>query len=183
MFQILPKTTARGVVIEHSPSTCLLTQQETALELCTCDQAKCGRNIIYLCLLRHKNKQTNKLCIAHQPHFFFLALCPEIQPHPLKGCLFNQRDTHSWLVQTRHKRHRSNLFWLISREQTFRGQLYGGRRRVSCWRVSNVMAAAKSLQSCPILCDPIDGSPPGFPVPGILQARTLEWVAISFSNA
>ena len=44
-------------------------------------------------------------------------------------------------------------------------------------------AAAKSLQSCLILCDPIDGSPPGFPVPGILQARTLEWVAISFSNA
>ena len=42
--------------------------------------------------------------------------------------------------------------------------------------------AAKSLQSCPTLCDPIDGSPPGFPIPGILQARTLEWVAISFSN-
>ena len=44
-------------------------------------------------------------------------------------------------------------------------------------------AAAKSLQSCPTLCDPIDGSPPGSPVPGILQARILEWVAISFSNA
>ena len=44
-------------------------------------------------------------------------------------------------------------------------------------------AAAKSLQSCPTLCDPIDGSPPGSTVPGILQARTLEWVAISFSNA
>ena len=44
-------------------------------------------------------------------------------------------------------------------------------------------AAAKSLQSCPTLCDPIDGSPLGSPVPGILQARTLEWVAISFSNA
>ena len=44
-------------------------------------------------------------------------------------------------------------------------------------------AAAKSLQSCPTLCDPIDGSPPGSSVPGILQARTLEWVAISFSNA
>ena len=44
-------------------------------------------------------------------------------------------------------------------------------------------AAAKSLQSCPTLCDPVDGSPPGSPVPGILQARTLEWVAISFSNA
>ena len=44
-------------------------------------------------------------------------------------------------------------------------------------------AAAKSLQSCPTLHDPIDGSPPGSPVPGILQARTLEWVAIAFSNA
>ena len=44
-------------------------------------------------------------------------------------------------------------------------------------------AAAESLQSCPTLCDPIGGSPPGSPVPGILQARTLEWVAISFSNA
>ena len=44
-------------------------------------------------------------------------------------------------------------------------------------------AAAKSLQSCPTLCDPIDGSQPGSPIPGILQARTLEWVAISFSNA
>ena len=44
-------------------------------------------------------------------------------------------------------------------------------------------AAAKSLQSCPTLCDPIDGSPPGSTVPGILQARTLEWVAISFSNS
>ena len=44
-------------------------------------------------------------------------------------------------------------------------------------------AAAKSLQSCPTLCNPIDGSPPSSPIPGILQARTLEWVAISFSNA
>ena len=44
-------------------------------------------------------------------------------------------------------------------------------------------AAAKSLQLCPTLCDPIDGSPPGSPFPGILKARTLEWVAISFSNA
>ena len=44
-------------------------------------------------------------------------------------------------------------------------------------------AAAKSLQSCPTLCDPIDGSPSGSPIPGILQARALEWIAISFSNA
>jgi len=64
----------------------------------------------------------------------------------------------------------------------------------SCWKNDQTMtytwngtaaaaAAAKSLQSCPTLCDPIDGSPPGSPVPGILQARTLESVAISFSNA
>ena len=50
------------------------------------------------------------------------------------------------------------------------------------WRVTVHAAAAKSLQSCPTLRDPIDGSPPGSPVPGILQARTLEWVAISFSR-
>ena len=49
--------------------------------------------------------------------------------------------------------------------------------------LSFAAAAAKSLQSCPTLCNPIDGSPPGSPVPGILQAKTLEWVAISFSNA
>ena len=48
---------------------------------------------------------------------------------------------------------------------------------------AHAAAAAKSLQSCLTLCDPIDGSPPGSPIPGILQARTLEWVAISFSNA
>ena len=46
-----------------------------------------------------------------------------------------------------------------------------------------MLCYAKSLQSCPTLCDPIDGSLPGSPIPGILQARTLEWVAISFSNA
>ena len=48
--------------------------------------------------------------------------------------------------------------------------------------MSTAAAAAKSLQSCPILCNPIDGSPPGSPVPGILQARVLEWVAIAFSD-
>ena len=53
----------------------------------------------------------------------------------------------------------------------------------SAFQVAAAAVAAKSLQSCPTLCDPIDGSPPGSPVPGILQARTLEWVAFSFSNA
>ena len=57
--------------------------------------------------------------------------------------------------------------------------------RIWEWHITVVfaVAAAKSLQSCPTLCDPIDDSPPGSPVPGILQAKTLEWVAISFSNA
>ena len=70
----------------------------------------------------------------------------------------------------------------------------GSSRFMYCWSLAwriltitllmcDAAAAAKSLQSCPTLCDPIDGSPPGSPVPGILQARTLEWVAISFSNA
>ena len=56
--------------------------------------------------------------------------------------------------------------------------------RILWWQMeySAAAAAAKSLQSCPTLCDPRDSSPPGSPVPGILQARTLEWVAISFSN-
>ena len=53
----------------------------------------------------------------------------------------------------------------------------------NCDKVATVAAAAKLLQSCPTLCDPIDSSPSGSPVPGILQARTLEWVAISFSSA
>ena len=53
----------------------------------------------------------------------------------------------------------------------------------ACGLYQRVAATVKPLQSCPTLCDPIDGSPPGSPIPGILQARTLEWVAISFSSA
>ena len=58
-----------------------------------------------------------------------------------------------------------------------------GKQEVSVEIVDLAAAAAKSLQSCPTLCDHIDGSPAVSPVPGILQARTLEWVAISFSKA
>ena len=64
------------------------------------------------------------------------------------------------------------IVWLISKEL-----------RVSTILMPAAATAAKSLQSCPTLCDPIDGSPPGSSVPGILQARMLEWAAISFSNA
>ena len=59
----------------------------------------------------------------------------------------------------------------------------GGLQSIGSQESDTAAAAAKSLQLCPTLCDPIDGSPPGSPVPGILQARTLEWAAISFSNA
>ena len=71
------------------------------------------------------------------------------------------------------------------RQQGVRGQACSVPSKMFFFPPSETAAAAaaKSLQSCPILCDPIDGSPPGSPVPGILQARTLEWVAISFANA
>ena len=59
----------------------------------------------------------------------------------------------------------------------------GEKQLIALGKLNAAAAAAKSLQSCPTLCNPIDGSPPGSPIPGILQARTLEWVAISFSNA
>ena len=63
------------------------------------------------------------------------------------------------------------------------GPVAGTREAALCHISGTAAAAAKSLQSCPTLCDPIDGSPPGSTVPGILQARTLEWVAISSSHA
>ena len=62
------------------------------------------------------------------------------------------------------------------------GWTFVGKVMSLFFNMLSATAAAKSLQSCLTLCDPIDGSPPGSAVPGILQARTLEWVAISFSN-
>ena len=78
-------------------------------------------------------------------------------------------------------------------EQTFKKPISRGKfnsdrlknisHKLMLTLLNTAAAAAESLQSCSTLCDPIDGSPPGSPVPGILQARTLEWLAISFSNA
>ena len=77
--------------------------------------------------------------------------------------------------------HSSILAWRIPWTEEPGGLQFLGSQRVRHdWAAA---AAAKLLQSCLTLCDPIDGSPPGSPLPGILQARTLEWVAISFSNA
>ena len=77
-----------------------------------------------------------------------------------------------WLQRVRHNWTTKHLVFPV------------GMNGCESWTIAKAAAAAaKSLKSCPTLCDPIDGSPPGSPVPGILQARTLEWVAISLSNA
>ena len=87
-----------------------------------------------------------------------------------------------------HKIMTSQFYSRILEENVTQTRLWHNNRLMSetsftfsCCILDRLLA--KSLQSCPTLCDPIDGSPPGSPVPGILQARTLEWVAISFSNA
>ena len=81
---------------------------------------------------------------------------------------------------------RGLFWWVVCGESVSAGILQPHEHLPARDHNTQILAswvAAKSLQSCPTLCDPIDGSPPGSPVPGILQARTLEWVAISFSNA
>ena len=75
------------------------------------------------------------------------------------------------------------LFPLVYHHQEIREATLQVSEHLLLGKRTAAAAAAKSLQSCSTLCDPIDGSPPGSAVPGILQARTLEWVAISFSNA
>ena len=83
------------------------------------------------------------------------------------------------IIRQRQKRWRRRRRWgqkRTGRRADIYGSVYGSHLLLAA-------ATAKSLQPCLTLCNPIDGSPPGSPVPGILQARTLEWVAISFSNA
>ena len=142
-------------------------------------------------------------------HFYFSLLCiGEGNSNPLQcSCLENPRDWGAWWAavfgvaqsRTRLKRLSSSsssvspladwkldmfyflwLRWICQDQLPFLTQLQFPLTETPAKRTA---AAAKSLQSCLTLCDPIDGSPPGSSVPGILQARTLEWVAISFSNA
>ena len=100
-------------------------------------------------------------CPDHTPVTEVTQLLSAVVPTPTPGqCLFtSQQDFQPQLVFL------CNI-WLRGYRSTLQGS-----------------ATAKSLQSCPTLCNPIDGSPAGSPIPGILQARTLEWVALSFSNA
>ena len=86
------------------------------------------------------------------------------------------KEWHIWTKADQDRK--TNSVFLLSKKVNL--------RRKSNWDAlwdGLFPAAAKSLQSCPTLCDPIDSSPPGSPIPGILQARTLEWVAMFFSNA
>ena len=159
-------------------------------------------------LMREERMQSSSFCVGFlfsftpkavpfTPNPFFSALHPEGGPLGTKppGLTFplptDRIDGRDWEETEGQQGTESRLCFLYSLPAS-----------VSClwqWLCSSLVtapigqgpsvhapvlfaAAAKSLQSCPTLCDPIDGSPPGFPVPGILQARTLEWVAISFSS-
>ena len=80
------------------------------------------------------------------------------------------------------KSNQGGLYYDLNHDKIHPDHFLKGQEFASLY-FGSAAAAAKSLQSCPTLCDPIDRSPPGYPLPGILQARTLEWVAISSSRA
>ena len=122
-------------------------------------------------------------------HFLLQGICPTHGSNPrLSPALTLQ--THRIRVRVGPDNlsfHQAPLWILLSARALAHVPLVRTCRSLESWAVSGLghvaAAAAKSRQSCQTLCNPIDGSPPGCPVPGILQARTLEWVAISFSNA
>jgi len=126
-------------------------------------------------------------------HFHFSLWCiGERNGNPLQcSCLENPRDWGAWWTAVYGVAQSwTRLKWLSSSSSSSICQNYLNMCSINSTPVTLMphslgvaaAAAAKSLQSCPTLCNPVDGNPPGFPVPGILQARTLEWVAISFSN-
>ena len=123
------------------------------------------------CLLPGRKAMTNLASILKSRYIDLL-----IKAHIVKAMVFPVviYDCESWTMKK------------AEQQRNYAFELWRWRRllRDPCTVKSNqpAAAAAKLLQSCPTLCDPIDGSPPGSPIPGILQARTLEWVAISFSN-
>ena len=117
--------------------------------------------------------------------FFVFCFCFFFWHQVFRSGLYNKVNP-SWMWLYEFK-------FLLTKLETIRISVYSVTlttlQHYHCymWLVADMLdtaaAAAKWLQSCPTLCNPIEGSPPGSPVPGILQARTLEWVAISFSNA
>ena len=119
---------------------------------------------------------------TEQLHFHFSLSCiGGGNCNPLQcSCLENPRDGRAWWA----------AIYAVAQSRTRVKRLSSSSSSI-CIKLNMSSPSgsvvknlpAKSLQSCPTLCDPIDGSPPGPAIPGILQARTLEWVAISFSNA
>ena len=97
------------------------------------------------------------------------------QHHSLKASVL--RFSAFFIVQLSH------LYMTMGKTIALTRQTFVGKVMSLLFNMLSAAAAAKSLQSCPTLCNPTDSSSPGSPIPGILQARTLEWVAISFSNA
>ena len=93
----------------------------------------------------------------------------------IRGCIISMLPSYPWFHHIR-----GSTFTDSANHGLFSAAVFTVEKYL---HVKEPAATATSLQSCPTLCDPIDGSPPGSPIPGILQARTLEWVAISFSNA
>ena len=98
---------------------------------------------------------------------------------PLLVCGKDLHLLNLWVWRSSHNQLLIREVW----ECRNKGNMVKQENNKNCLAIKQSPAAAESLQSCPTLCDPIDSSPPGSPVPGILQARTLEWVAISFSSA
>ena len=104
-----------------------------------------------------------------------LQLCPQV--HLLRLCLYSCLANRFISIIFLDSIHICVNIWYLFFSFWLTSFCVTGSRSI------HFITAAKSLQSCPILCDSIDSSPPGSPIPGILQTRTLEWVAITFSNA
>ena len=119
------------------------------------------------------------MCICVYTHPLCVCMCVYCRGRQRKRWLIASLTQWTWIWTN------SGRYW--GTEELDMLQFMGLQRVRLDWATDqkyvHIYAAAKSLQSCPTLCDPTDGSLPGSPVPGILQARTLEWVAISFSSA
>ena len=133
----------------------------------TCARGKRATNTQVLSLVEKSNHQEEKVCTVAGLHTL-----------PLKK---NKWDTH--IILRRHPGQPEFRAKRVRRGNQCCGAVASDAATCVVRDPFTAAAAAKSLQSCLTLCDPIDGSPSGSPIPGILQARTLEWVAISFSNA
>ena len=159
-------------------SICILRRYAKSLQLCLtlCDLMDCMQPARLLCPWNSPGKNTGRDChFLHQGIFLTQGSNPFLMSPALAGGLFTTSTT--WEVMILKKQ--IHIYICIYIHIHTYKYIYIHMYIYVCVYIY----AAKSLQSCLTLCDPTDGSPPGSPVPGILQARTLEWVAISFSNA